>query len=467
MSVKSAKYLTLGNGFLFDRLQGTGAGNVNIPTERINETGNEETVQTIRDVPTVPVELESLDTTVEAEAILHNLDETTLSDGDVLLFSTVLPIDIVSPIKGEGASKTGVRGVVHPALYLEGATYRFGVRANATQTFTLRGDAEYFIPGTPYRQIFDAAGTGPYNFTNTAIKVVEKGEDVFALSVCIYKADGTYQRLFHGSDFTDTSAGVTLLSAAPAGSKVQVCYGSATTAEFPQTIHPTASVKPGAVRGKDIDLYLAIAPSRSFTVATTSGDDDVVGTGSAFTSADVGASVVGAGIPDGATILTVTDATHAKLSANATATASDVVTTLYPRLIRWAGVQNVEVSWRVSLDDDDELGNPHHVSSDYDVAEVSGTITMRPANIQYLFDRVAQIANVPTNEVAGLLTSTPLELQVRISHPETGARLKTFRVRDARVMPPGMSARVGQKMENQFTWASDAGVLEVIKGAPV
>lgn len=466
MSVKPGKFLTIGGGFLLDRLQSTGVSSPNVPTERILEVGNELAVETLRDIPTVPYELESLDTTLEAEAALCFLDEADLADGAVIRLTDAKPIDFVSPIKNAGSSKTSVRGVVVPQQYLESAAYRFGVRASATQTFTLRGDSQYTIPGTPYREEFAAAGGTTLTFAHTAIKVVEKGEDVYALSVCIYKSDGSYQRLFHGTDYSDTSAAVTLLATPPVGSTIVVCYGSATTATFAQTIHPTASVKPSAVRGKDIDLYVAIGPARSFTIATTDTDDDIVGTGSAFTAADVGAIVVGAGIPDGTTIIAYTDATHVKLSAAATATATGVVTTLSPALIRWAGVQSVDLTWRVTLEDDDELGNPHHVSSDYDVPEVSGSITMRPVNIEYLFDRIAQIANVPTNQVAGLLSSAPLEMQIRITHPETGARLKTFRVPDARMIPPGINARVGQKIENQFTWASDTGDLELIKGEP-
>ena len=468
MSVKAGKFLTIGNGVLVDRLQQTGAGNVNVPTERILETGNELAVATVRDTPELSYDMESLDCTIEPEAMLVGLDEGSIADGQILNFADAKPFDAVSPIKGSGTSKTSTRGVIVPQLQLESASYRFGVRANATQTFTLRGDAQYTIPGTPYRQVFDVAGAGgvgPYTLTNTAIKVVEKGQDVYAVSVCVLKADGSYERLFHGVDYTDTSTTVTLASGkAPAGSKIAICYGSTTSATFPQTIHPTPSVKPAAVRGKDIDLYVGTGPSVTATFTTTTGDATI--TGDDFSSAWVGYTVEGTGIPEGTTILTV-DGGGEELELSDDATASGTVTvTLRPPLIRWAGVQSVELNWRVQLETEDELGNPHHVASDYDVPEVSGSITMRPVTIEYLFDRIAQIANVPTNEIAGLLSSAALELQVRISHPETGARLKTFRVRDARIVPPGLQARVNQKLEPQFQWSSDTGLLEIIKGEP-
>jgi hypothetical protein len=54
----------------------------------------------------------------------------------------------------------------------------------------------------------------------------------------------------------------------------------------------------------------------------------------AFTSADVGSTISGAGIPAGATIVTVTDASHVVISAAATATGSGVTLTIaVPTLI--------------------------------------------------------------------------------------------------------------------------------------
>lgn len=466
MSVKAGKVLTVGNGFLVDRLQSTGGSGVNFPEERILETGNELAVDTVSDTPQVSIELESLDTTVETEAILINVDETTLSDGDIIDLRDAKPLDIVSPVKGAGTSKDTVAGVIWGQCQLESATWRYGVRQNATQSFSLTSDSQYIGVYTPYRQEWAAAGTGPYAFTNTAIKTVEKGSDLYALAVCIHASDGSYTQLFHGADYTNTSAGFTLVSAAPGGSTVSACYFSATDTEFAQTVHPTPSVKPAAVRGKDIEFYLGVGPTRVFDGATTNADATLTATGGAFTSADVGALIEATGVPAGTTILSVTNSTTVELSANATATAASVEVTLRPPLVWWRGVQSVDVSWRVQMEREEELGNPHNVASDYDVPEVGGSITMRPSTIDYLVEKAAQIAGVPTTQISNLLQSALLELQIRINHPSTGSRLKTFRCRDARVRPPAFGARVNQKVEPQFQWTSASGDLEIIKGAP-
>lgn len=471
MAVKAGKVITLGNGFLVERAQNVGAPNLNIPLEKIKETGNELNVSTERDVPDLSFDIESLDGTIDTEAMICNVDPLTLSDGDVLTFAQAQPLDVVSPYKAAGTSKTSDGGIIWPHLTLTSATWRFGVGTQgATQTFSFSGDAQYQGKKTPYRQTYAGDGVeDTFVFTNTAVKTVEDGDDLYALSVCVYLADGTYLRLFNGDDYTSTSAGFVLVdpTVAPSGSVIAACYFSATTANFAQTIHSTPSVKPGKIKGKNIFLYVAVAPHRSFNAGTTNADATLTAAGGAFTSADVGAKVVGTGIPAGTTILSVTNSTTVEMSANATATAASVVTELSPPLVRWKGVQSVEVNWRVTLDKDQELGNPHNVASDYDTPDLSGTITIRPGSNDALFDKIAQVTGADPNEITNVLAQNTLELQIRLENPRTGDIIKTLKIDDAQILPPAAQARAGQKLENQFSWSSEAGELEIVKGAPV
>lgn len=469
MAVKAGKVVTLGNGFLIERAQTVGAGNLNIPTERIQETGNEQSVSTERDVPDLSFDIESLDATIDTEAMICNIDPATLADGDIITFDMAQPLDVVSPWKAAGASKVSNGGIIWPHLTLASASYRFGVGTQgASQTFSFSGDSQYSSEQTPYREEYTGAGAGPYEFANTAVETIEEGEELFALGVTVYYVDGTFKRLFHGIDFTDDEDEVTLLdpAIAPGSATVAIVYFSAVTATFAQTIHSTPSVKPGKVKGKNIHLYVAIGPERTFNAATTSGDATVTATGGGFTLADEGAAFSAPGVPAGTTILTYTSATEVELSANATATAPSVVATLNPELLRWDGVQQVELNWRVTLDNDDELGNAHHVSSDYDIPELSGSITLRPASNARLFKKIEQVTGTPAGKVANVLSATSLEMQVRLQNPRTGAFIKTFRVADAQILPPGAQARAGQKTEPQMQWSSDSGQLEVIKGLP-
>ena len=405
MAIKAGQILHvagIGTGYVIDRIQSGGATSLNIPEEKIYELGNYQTVATVRDIPDLSFDMESFDTSTEWEGLLTGQDGVGTA-GQGFDFADHIPLDVISPFKDKGGSFSTIRGIAIPYLNLESMTYRFGVGQNATQQATLKGDGIYYIPGTPYSQQFTvtAGANQTYTLTNTAIPYVESGDTLYALSVCAKNpSTGVYKRLFFGENYTNTSTVVTVIDdlATLGYTKLHVVYGSATTATYAQTVHPSDTVKPAAVRAKDIDVYVS----------------------------------------DGAAT---------------------------PALVRWRGVQDFEVTRRVNLDRDEEFGNAHVVSQDYDTADVTGTITVKPEDAEYLFSLIQQVANVPTNEVAGALTSEALAVELRINHPQTGARVKTLYVSDARIQVPAVQGRVQQKLTTQFTFTSDGGNLVVYNGA--
>lgn len=399
MSVKAGQVLHDANGFVVDRIQTGGVGNLNIPEERVYELGNYQTVATVRDIPDLTFDVESLDVSTEFETLLTGqVGATPTTEID---FTDAKPLDIISPFKSAQGAFNTIRGIAIPYLTLENVTYRFGNRQNATQAFSLRGDSVFYIPGTPYYEEFTKAGVGPYAFAHTALPYIESGDTLYALSVCFVRVDGTYGRLFFGDEYTNTTTGFTLTAAGSAriadGAQLHVVYGSTTEAEYPQSVHQGVSVKPAAVRGKDIDVYIG----------------------------------------------------------------TDAAT---PVFSRWTGVQSFEISRRVNLDNDEEFGNPHFVAQDYDTAEVTGSITVRPRDVTDLWDKIHQVADVPTNEIVGPFTSTSLPVELRIHDPESGTRVKTLYVPDARFQIPGVQGRVQQKLEVQFNWTSDGGNLLAYNG---
>jgi hypothetical protein len=404
MAIKHGQILHDGAGFVIDRIQTGGVSNLNIPVERINELGNFETVATVRDIPDLSFEIESLDVSTEIEALLTRYDPTTTVAGQEFDFREAIPLDIVSPFKTGQNLYTIFSGVALPYLTLENATYRFGVAANATQTFTLRGDSIYYVPGTPYYQQWTKAGGTTYSFAHTALPYVSGPDTFYALDVCYYDpATRLYSRLVFGDDYTNDSSGFTIDStthaAIPADSIIHTVYGSATAATYNQTVHEDTSVKPAAVRGKNIDIYIA----------------------------------------SGAT----------------------------PVMTRWTSVQSFEVSWRVTLDADREFGNEHYVSQDYDTPAVTGNIVVRPRDVNDLFTKIQEVTNTSTSEIAGAFTSQSVAMEARIYDPdsESADPIKTLYVPDARFTPPSIQGRVGQKLEPTFNFESDGGVLIVYEGA--
>jgi len=396
MTVKAGRFVTLADDTLVSRLNTTGPGSLGIPEEKIYETGNQESIATLRDIPDLTWDMESGDMTTALEDRLLGLT-TPQAEGFEYDFNDAVPIDVVGLFKG--GAFTSVRGIGAPYLTLDTLTYRFAVRTSSSETATLRGDSIYYVPGTAYTQVFPAAGVGPYTFDNgPGLVTTESGDELYAYCVTLFESDGTVTRKFIGDDYTNDANGFTLLEAAPGGSELHVLYGSATTRALPQTIHPEVTDVPAAVRGRDVDLYIS----------------------------------------DGAAT---------------------------PTLVRWRGVQNVEITRRVTLERTEELGNPHVVSSEYDVPEVSGSVTLHAPDVEYLFDRIAQVTNVASNETANALSSQELEMEIVIRHPDTGAAIKTLYLEDARFQPPPAPVRSNSTIESTFSFTSDGGRLLAYKGA--
>lgn len=257
MAIKAGQILHDAEGFVIDRIQTAGPGNLNIPEEKVYELGNYQTVATIRDIPDLSFDVESTDVSCELEAVVCGEDPLTINDGDEFDFADAHPIDVISPFKSKTGQFDIVKGVAVPYLTLERVQYRFGLAQNATQQFTFRGDSIYYVPGTPYYQEYTNVGAGAYNFTNTAIEYVESGDSIYALCVTYYNSTTkAYKRVFLGSGYTNNTTSFTTLNAESDYDVIKVVYGSATAATYLQSVHQGVSVKPAAVRGKDIDVYV-------------------------------------------------------------------------------------------------------------------------------------------------------------------------------------------------------------------
>ncbi len=255
MAIKAGQILHSANNFVIDRIQTGGPGTLNIPQEKVYELGNYQTVGVVRDVPDLTFSLDCLDVDTEIEALLTGAQDPSADAAHTKynLFQS-RPIDILSPWKSPYGQFAVVRGVALPNLALESASYRYGLRDNAGEQFSLRGDSIYYVPGTPYQDVTVADGTA-VEFTyehGPALLYKEGGQSIYALSVSV---DGV--RLTPGSDYTATTTKVTFEEAPPADSIVSIVYGSAVAQSLGQAVHEGLAVKPAAIRGKDIDVYFS------------------------------------------------------------------------------------------------------------------------------------------------------------------------------------------------------------------
>lgn len=414
MAIRAGQILHVAGGFVIDRIQTGGAGQLNIPQEKVFELGNYQSVGIVRDVPDLTFSLECLEVDTEVEALLTGADPSAAVAGDKFELAKNMPLDIISPWKSPHGDFTAVRGVAVPGLTLESASYRYGLRENAGETFSLRGDQIYYVPGAPYQDVFEGDGVATA-FPVTAgpmLTYSEGGTNYFALSVTV---DGVRQN--KGTDYTETNTTVTFAEAPAAGKRISIVYGSATTDNYAQSVHQGVAVKPAAIRGKDIDVYFSTA----------------------IPGVDLG-NGVGA-----------------------------------PLEVRWPDVQSATIDWRVTLEDDYEFGNSRAISREAtDVPAVTGAIEVKPRSVEAYFARLRQIAGVSAvDKVIGPQSSIAGALRIALRNPESGgtsaaaagAVLKTHYLPAVRFTIPGYEGRVQQKLSATLNYESDDGVLETFKGA--
>lgn len=479
MAIKAGNIVHVGNEtVVIDRIQTAGPGNLNIPTEKIYELGNYQSVATIRDVPDLTFSMDSYDVSTEIETMLTNAyagrtvsdavtnASTTLTSataaftsadvgrmvivegagggsGDALVttivtvgsgtsvtladaatttasgldltilpngidLATCVPVDIASQFKpgiSDASPYSVISSVALPFLYAESMSYRFGLRDNAQQSASLRGDSIFYNPGPCY--VETTAGTNSANQTvATTYAAYEYDGDGTSRRVLSVTVDS--QRLTKGTDYTEAYGAVTngaaistitILEAVPTTSTIRIMYSSPQAKSYLQAVHALTTVKPAAVRGKDIEVYIG-----------------------GYDPNDIATS-----------------------AAN-----------------KWTGVQSVNVDWRVTLEKDEEFGNYYAVGQDFDVPAVTGSIDIKPRDPADLLAKIREAAGeVDQYAVLGAQSSTPLALDVVIKDPDTALVIKRLHVPDARFTLPGYSGRVQQKLTVTMNFEGDAGTLKV------
>lgn len=97
MAIRAGQAVFENRGFVIDRAQSIGADSLNIPEETVYEVGNDNSVAIVRDTPDVGFGVESWDVVPELEALITNLDPSTLTAGQKIDFGNAVPLDVLSP----------------------------------------------------------------------------------------------------------------------------------------------------------------------------------------------------------------------------------------------------------------------------------------------------------------------------------------------------------------------------------
>lgn len=400
MAVKAGQIIHTGNTVLVQRLQTAGPGTLNIPTARVAELGNYQSVAVTHDTPDLTFTMESYDTTTAVEALV-----TGQGSGPYHVTAPT-PLDIASQWKAGQDSATPfqvVESVAIPQLALESVSYRFGLNANATQTFTFRGDALYYNPGATVVESFAASGAANQALVLGHPAGVYNGDTIAGPRRALNVRAGA-KRLLFGVDYSESYTGagafrtttVTIL-AAQTGT-ISVTYFTNDVVSYAQSVHTAPSVKPAAIRGKDITVLL---------------------NGVAVTNRWAGVQSV-------------------NLDSRLTIQRDEELGSALATAIDYA-----------------------------DVPAVTGSLVVRFRDPADFHTRLAGALGVASlTEAIGTGSTRENRLDVVLHHPDTGAVLKTLEVPDAVITAPGFSARVNTKLDMTLNFESTTGTLDALAGAP-
>ena len=482
MAVRGGDIIHVGNDVvLVDRLQTAGPGNVNVRQEQIYELGNYRSVGSVSDIPELTFNLESFDVSCEMEAFLLRKPVATTHVYDPTRARLVNIKTAFKPGKAADNAFDTVNSAGIPALRLESLEYRFGVgNQNATQTVSLRGDSLYYSPGTTYIQ--EEAGTNAAGQTialdQPAYEIIESG--IARRTLAITAGD---RRLVPGQDYTENVTGiangagtvtVTIREAVPVTETISVMYASPTTEVFPQSVH-------AAVSG----VYTTLAADVAAGVDTlTLTADPGFKVGDAIAIGNTGAELAQVESITGTTLTLTAPLGDAHTGGVAVA---QYVPTVKPGALRGkhidlyvgpahpvgtdkgtalgtrrGGIQSAQVNWRAQLQNDEELGSATYTDVSFEVPEVSGQFTVRPATPQAMVALMQDLVGESNRARSTQLTDAPLlDVQVLLRNPLDGRVIKRLHVPDARFTLPGYSGRVQQKTDLSPQFRSDQGLLYV------
>lgn len=272
MSVLAGDILHVSGNNIMDRVQSAGLGNVNLPTETIREIGNREVVDIVPQEPDFTFTLQSFNTSVELMAFLTGGIGAKASgsapgdadpEGTEYRFADCGFVNIASPWKKGATGSAGVveAGFLIPGYYPTGYSLNFGVTDNAQQQATLSGGSYYYAEGAPLEeQKVGNGATKEFETAHPTIKHRRGGVEGEAfLNVFGVIVDGDIQVIER--DYTVTGGGgskakVVFAEAPVNGADIRFCYFTTDEQTYPQNLHASPQVIPGAVRGRNIVIEL-------------------------------------------------------------------------------------------------------------------------------------------------------------------------------------------------------------------
>jgi hypothetical protein len=274
MSVHAGSILHVGGNNVIDRIQSAGLGDVRLPIETIREVGNREVVDKVPGEPDFTFTMESLNTSTELMAWLTgawgagsaSAQAPGASDPDGTEYDWLDALgckNIASPWKDPATGSAGVVEAGHliPGYYPTRLRYRFGVTDNATQEVELAGGSFFYGEFAPLEERWTGTGVQTAFITTEDTVHYRRGgadgtlfKDVFGVMV-----DGIL--MVEDVDYTvsggDGSPATITFDVAPDNNAdIRAAYFTDAAKAYPQSVHASSVVIPGAVRGRNIHVYV-------------------------------------------------------------------------------------------------------------------------------------------------------------------------------------------------------------------
>lgn len=286
MSVHAGTILTVAGRTVLQRVQSAGLGNVNIPKDTIREVGNELVVDKVPTEPDFTFTIESLAVDCDIEAMLHgkrasgggsNGASSGDADGTEYPWETCESINILSPWKDH---KTGSAGHVEaghlvPGYYPTRIRYEVTTTGNFTTTVDIAGGSFFYGKFAPVEDAFSGDGVVAAFATTRSAVELRRGGAAGTTFKMVFGVLVNGVPMVEGDDY-DVTGGGNATANAPAtvtfraghipanGARVRVAYFTTASEDYPQSVHRTAIVLPGAVRGRHVCVSIAPAGSSTF-----------------------------------------------------------------------------------------------------------------------------------------------------------------------------------------------------------
>jgi hypothetical protein len=272
MSVHAGTILHVAGNNVIDRIQSAGLGDVRVPIETIREVGNYLVVDKVPGEPDFTFTMEGYDVSTDLIAFLTGQIGALASgsapgsgdpDGTEYRWEDVGPVNIASPWKDAATGSAGVIAAGHlvPGYHPTRLRYRFGVTDFATQEAELSGGAFYYAGRAPVEEF--AVGDGAITDFVTSEPTVHyrrggavgtEFRDVFGVIVGKTLMIPDVDYTVAGGD--GAPATISFTDAPANGARIRFAYFTTAAKAYPQTVHAATIVKPGAVRGRNIKIYL-------------------------------------------------------------------------------------------------------------------------------------------------------------------------------------------------------------------